>query len=390
MKIETLNEAGVYQKDIAAKLEISPRSVARALARQGAPERSSPRKGKSKLTPYQSEVDRLIGLGVWNGTVILREITAKGYNGGRTVLRNYMRPKRMHRVGRATVRFETEPGVQLQSDWGEQETVMGGVASKIEFIVNTLGYSRRMHFWCTDSHDAEHTYEGLIRSFEYLGGVPREVLVDNQKAAVLQHPAKERAIFNPRFVDLAKRHGFTPRACKPYRARTKGKDERMVSYIKHHFFERYREFENWAHLNQLAEQWLRDEADARVHGTTGEVVSERFERERPALQGMPPGRFDTSYFETRLVGMDAYVDIRGNRYSAPDHLIGTRVDVRIALCGQIRIFAGELCVAEHSLRPAASGWSTIPAHHAELWNSALNRHLVVEQRSLQVYSEATQ
>ena len=89
MKIETLNEAGVYQKDIAAQLEISPRSVARALARQGAPERSSPRKGKSKLTPYQSEVDRLIGLGVWNGTVILREITAKGYN--------YLRPGIEHR-----------------------------------------------------------------------------------------------------------------------------------------------------------------------------------------------------------------------------------------------------------------------------------------------------
>ena len=74
---------------------------------------------------------------------------------------------------------------------------------KVCFIVNTLGYSRRFHFWCSDSQDAEHTYEGLIRSFEYFGGVTEEVLVDNQKAAVLEHRAGAAAQFNARFVDLA-------------------------------------------------------------------------------------------------------------------------------------------------------------------------------------------
>jgi len=87
------------------------------------------------------------------------------------------------------------------------------------------------------------------------------VLVDNQKTAVLRHPAETGSTFNPRFLDLAQHYGFQPRACKPYRARTKGKDERMVGYIKQHFFVRYRSFESWAHLNQLAGQWLREEAD---------------------------------------------------------------------------------------------------------------------------------
>ena len=160
-------------------------------------------------------------------------------------------------------------------------TVIAGQESKVSFIVNELGYSRRFHFWCTDSQDAEHTYEGIIRSFEYFGGTTEEVLVDNQKSAVLEHPARGVVRFNERFLDLSHHYGFTPRACRPYRARTKGKCERMVGYIKHHFFQRYREFESWAHLNQLAEQWLREEADQRMHGTVKEVVAERFAQEAP-------------------------------------------------------------------------------------------------------------
>src|SRR5258708_7089767 len=129
-----------------------------------------------------------------------------------------MRPKRVQRKSQATVRFETAPGRQLQSDWGEIVTRVGGQEVNVDFIVNTLGYSRRFHFWCSDSQDAEHTYEGLVRSFEYLDGVTEEVLVDHQKSAVLTHSVRQAAVFNPRFIDLAGRYGLTPRACKPYRA----------------------------------------------------------------------------------------------------------------------------------------------------------------------------
>ena len=107
---------------------------------------------------------------------------------------------------------------------------------------------------------AEHTYEGLVRSLEYFGGVPEEVLVDNQKSTVLLASNSGHPRFNERFVDLAGHYGFSPRACRPYRAWTKGKDERMVGYVKGNFFVRYRAFESWAHLNQLAERWLAEEA----------------------------------------------------------------------------------------------------------------------------------
>jgi len=382
--IKSLKGRGVYQKDIALELGVHPRTVSRALKRDGVPKRERKRSG-NKLEPYQPKIDQLLSEGVWNAQVILREIQALGYTGGYTILRDYIQPKRALRPGRATVRFETQPGQQLQSDWGEVIVEIAEQSTKVHFIVNELGYSRRFHFWCTDSEDAEHTYEGLIRSFEYFGGVTEEVLVDNQKCAVLEYPSQGKPYFNERFVDLAGHYGFTPRACRPYRARTKGKDERMVGYIKGNFFVRYRSFESWAHLNQLAERWLAEEADPRMQGTVKEIVAERFEREKPSLKPLPKVRYDTSYYDLRRVAWDGYIDVRGNRYSVPAELVGQRVAVRIGLDGLLRVYQAENLVATHTLRSVQAGWSTVAAHHVELWKDALK----VERRSLAAYEEVS-
>lgn len=380
--IKALKKRGVYNKDIAEELGVHPKTVSQALKRGGAPGKTR-KKRKSKLDPFKPTVDQMLSDGVWNGVVILREIQALGYEGGSTILRDYIQPKRALRQQRATVRFETAPGVQLQSDWGEIVVEIAGVETSVSFIVNTLGYSRRFHFWCTDSQDAEHTYEGLVRSFEYFGGVTEEVLVDNQKTAVLHHVAGQPARFNARFVDLAGHYGFRPRACQPYRARTKGKTERMVAYIKQHFFARYQRFESWEHLNQMAEKWLREEADRREHGTVKEVVSARFEREVPHLQPLPQRRYDTAYRQTRLVSWDGYVEVRGNRYSVPGAFCGERVVVRIGLDNSLSVYAAEQLIASHRLQAARQGWVTVPDHHAQLWQDTLR----VERRSLQVYEE---
>jgi transposase len=380
--IKSLHRRGVFIRDIAQELGVHPKTISRALKKEGVPQPEQ-KHLECKLAPYKSKIDQLLSEGVWNGKVILRELQAQGYTGGYTMLRQYIQPKRPERLSRATVRYETQPGEQLQSDWGEVTTQIAGQPTKVSFIVNTLGYSRRFHFWCTDSQDAEHTYEGIIRSFEYIGGVTEEVLVDNQKSAVLEHPAHGPVRFNERFVDLSLHYGFTPRACKPHRPRTKGKDERMVGYVQNNFFVRYRQFESWAHLNQQAEIWLACEADQRVQGTVHEVVRERFQREKSALKLLPQVRYDTSYFEFRRVAWDGYIDVRGNRYSVPAHLVGQRVAVRIGLEGTLRVYQAETLVAMHPLRSRQAGWSTIPEHQTDLWNDPLK----VEQRSLDVYEE---
>ncbi|GLY59952.1 hypothetical protein Pcaca05_08100 [Pectobacterium carotovorum subsp. carotovorum] len=154
-----------------------------------------------------------------------------GYTGGRSMLRYYIQPKRKMRPSKKTVRFETQPGYQLQHDWGEIEVEVAGQRCKVNFSVNTLGFSRRFHGFAAPKQDAEHTYESLVRAFRYFGGSVKTVLVDNQKAAVLKNN-NGKVVFNSGFLLLADHYDFLPRACRPRRARTKGKVERMVKYLK--------------------------------------------------------------------------------------------------------------------------------------------------------------
>ncbi len=158
----------------------------------------------------------------------------------------------------------------------------------------------------------------------------------------------------------------------------------MVGYIKDNFIVRYRAFDGWTHLNQLAEQWLATEADQRLRGTDKEIVAERFERERPLLQQLSAVRYDTAYYETCQISWDGYIDVRGNRYSVLGELVGWTVAVRIGLDDTLRIFAGESLVTTHRLQKASDGWVTVGEHHAQMWREALQ----VEQRSLAPYQEA--
>ena len=385
LMIREMRAKGCYLSEIAERMGCSERTVRRALKRGGPPPRRRAGTRASKLDPYKALVDRLLGEGVWNATVILAELRGRGYAGGISILRDYIRPKRaLRKKARGVVRFETAPGRQLQSDWGQIETVVGGERMRVHFAVNTLGYSRRFHVWAAPCEDAEHTYEGLIRAFEHFGGVPAQVWVDNQKTAVVSHGPEGRVRFNPGFVELASHYGFRPRACRPRRPQTKGKDERVVRYVKENFFQRYRAFESLEHLNCQMDQWLTEVADVRVHGTHRAVVRERFEAERPYLSPLPRVRFDTSYRERRRVALDAFIDVRGNRYSVPAHLCGETVAVRIGLDGTLKVFDAEgALVAEHRLRPREAGWQVVAQHHARLWEE-----LKVERRSLAAYEEA--
>ena len=158
----------------------------------------------------------------------------------------------------------------------------------------------------------------------------------------------------------------------------------MVGYVKHHFFQRYRRFESWAHLNQQLQAWLLEVADQRVHGTVHEVVSERFRYEQARLQRLSPFRFDTAYRERRRVALDAYIDVRANRYSVPAHLAGGWVTAHIGLDGGLKVFdLDEHLVATHRLQTPDQGWQVDPQHHARLWKDSFQ----VQTRELERYQE---
>ncbi|QFS86444.1 Integrase core domain protein [Marinobacter sp. THAF39] len=315
--IKQLRTQGAHIVDIAHRIGCSERTVRRYLALPAPPTGKPKTRRPSKLDPFKPYIDEQLADEVWNAEVIFQQLRERGYTGSSTLVREYIQPKRPLRASKRTVRYETLPGKQLQHDWGEIRTEMGGRLCTVNFAVNILGYSRHFHVWAGPRQDAEHTYESLVQAFRYFGGVPASVLVDNQKAAVVRHDRDGKVTFNAGFLELANHYGFAARACRPQRPRTKGKTERMVSYVKHHFFQRYRSFDSYAHLNQLLEHWLDTYAQQRMLRRFRQTPAERFQEEQPQLLPRPAEDFDTRYYDIRHVGWDAYIDVHGNRYSVP-------------------------------------------------------------------------
>jgi len=248
---------------------------------------------------------------------------------------------------RATVRFETRPGHQLQIDFGESKVWIGDERVRVHLFVATLGYSRRMHIRPSIRERQVDWFEGMEGAFLRFGGVPTEVLFDNARALVEHHDAATREVrFNGRLHAFARYWGFSPRACAPYRARTKGKDERGVGYVKRNAVAG-RRFASWGAFVAHLEQWNREIADVRVHGTTGELPIVRFADEAAALRPLG-GRAPFGQLRdlVRRVRPDCAIDLDTNSYSVPWRLVGETVQV-VVLAGRVIVrHAGEV-VADH-------------------------------------------
>ena len=250
---------------------------------------------------------------------------------------------------RATVRFETAPGHQMQIDFGDTRVWIGGERVRVHLFVATLGYSRRLHIRASLRERQADWFEGMEGAFLRFGGVPAEVLFDNPKALVEHHDAATREVrFNGRLHAFARYWGFAPRACAPYRARTKGKDERGVGYVKKNAIAG-RRFESWAALEAHLDRWMREVADQRVHGTTGVAPAERFAQEAGALRPLGArAPFGQLRDLVRKVQADCAIDLDTNSYSVPWRLIGESVQV-VVLGGRVIVrHAGEV-VADHAL-----------------------------------------
>jgi transposase len=266
-------------------------------------------------------------------------------------------------AARATVRFETPPGRQLQIDFGERRVVIAGESVRVHLFVATLGYSRRRYVQVFRHERQACWLAGIEGAFAHFGGVPEEVLLDNPRALVVHHDAATREVrFHERFLVFASYWGFRPRACAPYRARTKGKDERSVGYVKRNAIAG-RSFPSWEAFEAHLAQWTREVADVRVHGTTGETPLARFAAEAQALrplEGKPP--FEQTRELVRQVGADCSVEVDTNAYSVPWRLLGESVQVQITR-GRVRILHAGGEVALHDERTGLRRQRAVdPAH----------------------------
>jgi hypothetical protein len=207
------------------------------------------------------------------------------------------------------------------------------------------------------------TLQTLLRchmaAFEAIGGVPIEILYDRMKTAVTGEDGDGHIIYNRSLIALAKHYGFLPRACRPYRAKTKGKVERPFSYIRKDFF-LARSFLNLDDLNAQLQDWLDTVANVRLHATTQRIVSEAFAAERLDLQCLPATPFDALLKLERRVSHDGLVSIGGNYYSVPDR---TRRVVEVhQLPDMIRILDQGRLVATHPVLEGRRQYRIDPGH----------------------------
>jgi transposase len=283
-----------------------------------------------------------------NAVVVTQLLAEQGVEVAVRVVQRVLQPHRQTKraAEAATVRFETEPGHQLQIDFGEKHVTIAGQRTRVMLFVAVLGFSRRCYVRAFRSQRHDDWREGLAGAFHHFGGVTQTVLVDNARALILDR-VDDVVRVNPAFEAFCKDWGVAVRACRPYRARTKGKTERGVGYAKHNALAG-REFSSWAALDAHLAWWMQM-ADERDHGTTHEAPRARFERaEAAALTSLPSRPIPVRQRrEQRKVASDCFVDVDTVRYSVPHRLVGRTLQVLIG-DDEVVIFDGPERVARHA------------------------------------------
>ena len=299
---------------------------------------------------------------------LLREIAARGYTGGYSMVRDEVRALRPPGGGKGfAVRFETLPGEQAQVDFAQFRvsfTAEPGIVHFVWLFSIVLGYSRLI--WGRFAH--RQTMQTVLAchkgAFEAFGGVPRQILYDRMKTAVIGEDADGQVVYNRTLGDLAHHYGFLPKACRPYRPETKSKVERPFRYIREDFFlgSVFRDLDD---LNLQFKSWLADVANPRLHATTGRVVNEAFAEKKPTLLLLPLIPFGAVLKLDRRIRCEGMVSVGGNYYSVPDATRRRLVEVH-SMADEIQIFEGDQLIACHPLLDGRRQRSTLPGHRQSI------------------------
>jgi len=306
------------------------------------------------VAPFHAYLrERVVAYPELTGTRLHRELRERGYEGGYTAVKDFLRSIRPNSSPGFEVRFETPPGRQAQVDFAHFRTVFTdelGVERVVWLFSLVLGHSRMLWGRFVPHQDMQTLLRCHAAAFEALGGAPTEILYDRMKTVVDREEPQggtepSHIVYNRTLVEFARHYGYLPKACKAYRAKTKGKVERPFRYIREDFF-LGRGFCNLDDLNSQFRQWLDEVANLRTHATTRRVVAEHFAEERPSLQKLPAGPFQAVLRLERRITKDGMVSVDGNLYSVPDTTRRRPVEVH-STADEVRILEDGRVVAVH-------------------------------------------
>jgi transposase len=371
------SQQGLTASQIARQLTLDIRTVEHWLNQSNFRPRNSPIK-KSKLDPFKPTILRMLENHPYSAVQIFQKIGEDGYQGGITILRDFVQKVRPRRAP-AFLSLAFAPGECAQVDWGEYGTIqVGSTRRRLSFFLMVLCHSRLMYLEFFVSQTMEHFLAGHKNAFEFFGGIPKKIMVDNLKSAVLKRIVGESPVFNPRFLDFANHYGFTIIPCAVGKGNEKGRVENGVGYVKKNFLNGL-ELPDFKAINPAAHYWLESIANIRIHGETKKQPNELFsQEERSVLGGLPEIPHDIGTVHTARATKQFRVSLETNRYSVPSEYASQRLILK-AYPDRLCIYHQNNLVASHSRCYDRHQDIEDPDHPREL---LAQRHKAREQKLL--------
>lgn len=366
--------------ELARRYDCDPRTIDRYLKIQSGEikPKGYKRVYPSKLDDYKDIIIHKVDTYGCSAMAVYKFIKKKGYSGGYSILADFVRKHKEKETKKATIRFETNPGLQAQVDWKEDIKLVNrsGEEFKINIFLMVLGYSRLKFIKITSDRTQPTLFNCMIKAFQYFEGIPQEILFDNMKT-VVDHSKSSftKTIFNDRFEYFAKDIGFKPIACRPYRPQTKGKVESLAKLMDR--LKAYNEeFDTWDDLITISNNFM-DDINNEISQGSSEIPVALFNKEKEYLLPLPSMEILQNYIsrqedKTYSVNRESMIKYNGKKYSVPTRYIGERMTVKVDDNGILGIYYNNDLVVCHEISSKKYNYTLDTAY--EILKSDAMRH----------------
>lgn len=320
----------INKSELARRLDCDRRTIDRYLLNKGTIRKS--RTIEKLINGYEEIIKEKLDIGATIMAVYKFIKNEKGYQGGYQTVYNFAKKYKDSSLLKATIRFETNPGLQAQVDWKEKLTMVSkhGELFEVNIFLMVLGYSRMKYMKLTTSRTQNILFLSMIEGFKYFGGIPKEILFDNMSTVVDRSKTTYKNIsINKRFDQFSKDAGFKIITCRPYRPQTKGKVEalaKLTSRLKPY----NGEFETFEELECIVKE-MNNKLNAEISQATSETAFARLDKEKEYLLPISTTDYLSSYFlheKEFKVSKESMITYKGKKYSVPISYISSHVTVK--------------------------------------------------------------